>query len=234
MAAGTSVIAASVSVWLKMSKPTDRFWDLLYPTRCIFCRNFLPPGRPGVCPVCEAALPWIPEGGHRRGNFFSECVSVLRYEDDVKSAIHRYKFNGVQAYAPVFGEMLASCIYENLESGYDILSWVPLDPVRRHGRGYDQAELITREAGRRLCREPVPVLKKRWGRKAQSKTGDPASRKANIAGAYRASDPALIAGKRILLIDDIVTTGATLSECAKTLLLAGAEDVCCATLASTQ
>ena len=217
-----------------MSKLTDRVLDLLYPTRCILCRRFLPPGRPSICPACGASLPRIEDGGRRKGDYFSECVSALWYEGSVKEAIRRYKFNGVQAYSHAFGELVAACVYEHLQGEYDILSWVPLDPGRRRSRGYDQAELLARDAGRRLCREPVRVLEKRRGIKPQSLTGTPEKRKANIAGAYRAADPDLIKDKRILLIDDVVTTGSTLSECARTLLLAGAEDVRCATLASTR
>ena len=177
-------------------------------------------------------LPVPADGGRRRGDFFSECVSALYYEGDVREAIHRFKFNGVTAYDYAFGELLASCIYENLKGEYDILSWAPVDAGRRRSRGYDQAELLAREAGRRLCREPVPVLRKRRGVRPQSKTGQPEKRRANIAGAYTVLDRERIRDKRILLIDDIVTSGATLSECAKTLLLAGAEDVRCATLAT--
>ena len=215
-------------------KLTDVLLDLFYPSRCVFCRRFLPPGPLRICPACNAKLPRTEDGRRRKGNFFSECVSALYYEGDVREAIHRYKFGGVQAYASVFGELTASVIYEQLEGEYDILSWVPLDPGRRRKRGYDQAELIAQDVGRRLRRECIPVLKKKRGVKAQSKTGKPEARKANIAGAYRVIDPAMVSGKRILLVDDIVTTGSTLSECAKTLLMAGAEEVRCATLASTR
>ena len=217
-----------------LHKAAAALLDLLYPTRCVLCRKSIPPGRPRICPDCRQKMPRTENGAHRKGDFFSECVSALYYEGSVRDAIHRYKFDGVQAYAESFGELLASCIYEQLEGPYDILSWVPLDPGRRRRRGYDQAELLAREAGRRLLREPVPVLRKRRGIRPQSRTGEPAKRRANIAGAYRVPDPALVAGKRILLVDDIVTTGSTLSECAKTLLLAGAEEVRCATLASTR
>ena len=217
-----------------MSKLWDWLLDLFYPSRCVFCRRFLAPGPPRICPACQAKLPRTEDGRRRKGDFFSECISALYYEGDVREAIHRYKFNGVQAYAPVFGELTASVIYEQLEGEYDILSWVPLDPKRRRERGYDQTELIARDVGRRLRKEPVPVLKKRRGVKAQSMTGAPEARKANIAGAYKVIDPVLVDGKKILLIDDIVTTGATLAEGAKTLLMAGAEEVRCATLASTR
>lgn len=215
-------------------KLSDWLLDLLFPSRCVFCRQFLPPGPPRICERCNETLPRTSDGGRRRGDFFSECVSALYYEGVVREAIHRYKFEGAQAYAPVFGELLAECIYEDLEGEYDILSWVPLDPGRRRKRGYDQAELLARSAGRRLLREPTPVLKKKRGVQPQSKTGEPEKRRANIAGAYTVTDPETVRGKRLLLIDDIVTTGSTLSECAKTLLLAGAEDVRCATLASTR
>ena len=215
-------------------KLVDYLLDLLYPTRCVFCRRSMPPGKPGICPKCEGHLPFTENGGRRRGDFFSECVSALYYEGNVRDAIHRYKFNGVQAYAEVFGELTASCIYENLRGEYDILSWVPLDPRRRRTRGYDQTEMIARVVGKRLCRKPETVLRKRRGVQPQSDTGAPEARRANIAGAYRVIDPEKINGKRILLIDDIVTTGSTLSECAKTLLLAGAEEIRCATLASTR
>ena len=215
-------------------KLTDVLLDLFYPSRCVFCRRFLTPGPPRICPACSAKLPRTADGRRRKGDFFSECVSALYYEGDVREAIHRYKFGGVQAYAPVFGELTAAVIYEQLEGEYDILSWAPLDTGRKRSRGYDQTELIARDVAKRLRRECVPVLKKRRGVKAQSKTGGPEARKANIAGAYQVIDPALVAGKRILLIDDIVTTGSTLSECAKTLLMAEAEEVRCATLASTR
>ena len=68
----------------------------------------------------------------------------------------------------------------------------------------------------------------------QSQMGSPEKRRANVSGAYRPADPELVDGKRILLIDDIVTTGATLSECAKTLLAAGAKEVLCAAVARTR
>ena len=118
----------------------SKFWewvlDLFYPSRCVFCRRFLAPGPPRICPACQAKLPRTEDGRRRKGDFFSECISALYYEGDVREAIHRYKFNGVQAYAPVFGELTASVIYEQLEGEYDILSWVPLDPKRRRERGH--------------------------------------------------------------------------------------------------
>ena len=80
----------------------------------------------------------------------------------------------------------------------------------------------------------VETLEKHVDVPAQSGMGGPAQRRANISGSYRAIDPELVAGKRILLIDDIVTTGSTLSECARILRSAGAAKVTCVTLACTK
>lgn len=213
-----------------MHKLIDWFLDLLYPTRCIVCRRRMPPGIPTICPVCRETLPFA-DGVHKKGDFFSECVSAVRYEGRMRDAILRYKFGGAQIYHISFGELVAERIYEDLQGEYDLLSWVPLAPDRRRERGYDQVELIARNVSERLLIPLVPTLKKRRGVSAQSLTGSPAERRANIAGAYRVRDAAAVQGKRILLIDDVVTSGSTLSECAKTLLSAGAEKVVCATLA---
>lgn len=207
--------------------------ELLFPTRCVLCREFLNGGRPRICPHCAETLPYTTNGGKSHGDFFSLCVSSVYYEDRVREAILRYKFQGAKVYAPAFGTLLASTIYEQLDGKYDLISWVPLDAKRRRKRGYDQAELLAKEAAKQLRRDCVPVLKKKRGVAPQSGTGSPERRRANIAGAYSVIDPQRIEGKRILLIDDIVTSGSTLSECAKTLLLSGAEEVLCATLART-
>lgn len=80
----------------------------------------------------------------------------------------------------------------------------------------------------------VSTLEKYKNVEKQSKMGSVEKRKANISGVYRVEDPELIEGKRILLIDDIVTSGSTLSECARMLLQAGAKEVLCATIARTR
>ncbi|MGM9614714.1 MAG: ComF family protein [Oscillospiraceae bacterium] len=216
-----------------MSKLLDWVLDAIYPTRCILCRERQSPGRPTICPSCQTTMPSA-IGDHKKGDYFSECVSALYYEGPVKLAVRRYKFQEAQAYAPAFGELIAERIYEELDGKYDLLSWVPLAPDRLRKRGYDQSQLLAENAARRLQKPLVRLLKKRRGVSAQSLAKDADQRRKNIAGAYRVVDPEQVAGRRILLIDDIVTTGSTLSECAKTLLKAGAEEVMCATLAMTR
>ena len=213
-----------------MSKLLDWLLDLLFPTKCIVCRKRLSPGVPTICPVCRETLPYT-KGVRKKGDFFSDCVSAVHYEGKMRDAILRYKFGDAQIYHIAFGELMAERIYEDLQGEYDVLSWVPLAPDRKKERGYDQVELIARNVSERLLIPLVPLLKKRRGVSAQSLTGSPAERRVNIAGAYRVNDPDAVQGKRVLIIDDVVTSGATLSECAKTLQMAGAKKVLCATLA---
>ena len=100
-------------------------------------------------------------------------------------------------------------------------------------RGYDQARLLAKATAKTLGMPLTPTLYKQRNTQPQSGTGDAAKRRANITGAYRMKKDADVTGKRILLIDDIVTTGSTLSECARVLGKAGAEQVVCATVART-
>lgn len=112
-----------------------------------------------------------------------------------------------------------------------MLSWVPVSKKRLRERGYDQAELLCRAVADELGVTPVPLLVKHRHTRAQSASGSAEKRKANIAGAYMLVPEADIQDHRILLIDDIITTGSTVSECARTLGYGGADRVVCATVA---
>lgn len=167
------------------------------------------------------------------GDFYSDCISPLYYEGSVQESIHRFKFNGSQWYHRTYGPILAACINEHYAERYDIISWVPVSKHRLRQRGYDQAKLLALSTAKALDVTPMATLSKAKNVAAQSSLGGKDQRKANISGAYQCLDATLVAGKRVLLIDDVVTTGATLSESARCLLMAGAEEVLCATLART-
>lgn len=209
------------------------FLDLLFPPRCVFCRGFVKSGAALFCEQCRKSLPYTRDGGERHGDFFARCVSPLYYEKDVRESILRYKFRDAAGYAGVYGTMLAGCIRERLAGQYDLISWVPLSRKRLRQRGYDQAKLLAEAAAKELGEPLICTLEKLRDVAKQSQTGSAEKRRANIAGVYRVPAPSRIADKRVLLIDDIVTTGSTLSECARTLRAAGAKSVVCATLART-
>ena len=214
-----------------MPKSKSGILDIIFPPRCAFCRGLLKRGESGMCAECAKSLPYTSPSERAGTDFVAACVSPLRYEGAVREALHRYKFQGVTADAGVFGRLVADCIRERLAGEYELISWVPLSSQRLKERGYDQAMLIAMAAALELGDVAVETLRKRKDVAPQSATGSLEKRRANISGAYEVIDPELVEGRRILLIDDIITTGATVSECARTLGMAGAESVVCAALA---
>ena len=118
--------------------------------------------------------------------------------------------------------------------GFDVLTWVPISRLRKFRRGYDQVELIAKAVGRELGMVPVPTLQKVRHNRPQSGIPGAEKRRANVLGAYREVSREQIVGKRVLLLDDILTTGATAGEAARVLLTAGAKEVHCAAVAAAR
>ena len=115
-----------------------------------------------------------------------------------------------------------------------VLTWVPVSRKRKRRRGYDQVELIARAVGAELGSEPVSTLVKTRHNRAQSGIADSSARRANVLGAYRIRNPEQVRGKRVILLDDVLTTGSTAGECARVLLTAGAKQVDSAVVASVR
>ena len=204
--------------------------DLFFPPKCVFCSKVLFSRDDVWCSKCTESLPFTLASGRQTGEYYDFCISPLYYKGVVRKSILRYKFKGSSGNADVYGRILAECIRDNPDVEYDLISWVPLSKERARSRGYDQAMLLALATALHLDDVAVETLKKPYDVQAQSELSGREERNANISGAYEATDPELIEGKRVLLIDDIVTTGATLSECAKVLLAAGARRVVCAAL----
>ena len=219
-----------------MSRPLGALLDLLFPPRCVFCRRLLHRGEEGICPRCQQELPWaLGAEAEQTGEFFSLCASPLWYQDQVRASFHRYKFKGVRGYSRTYGRLVAQCVQDHLAGRYDLITWVPLSRARLRQRGYDQAMLLASAEALALDDVAAETLCKVRDTEAQSGLGkNDASRRANVLSAYQVTDPALVEGRRVLLIDDIVTTGSTLSECARVLRTAGAADVVCAALARSR
>lgn len=182
---------------------------------CPPCRNILP-----VCSVLITS-----------GEFFESCAASFYYKGLVRNSILRYKFSGRRSYASVYAGFLAQTIEEQYHGGFDVISWVPVSKKRLKKRGYDQAQLLCEKTAKKLGLVPRKALIKTVHNTAQSELSGVEKRRANVLSAYEIEPDFSPLGKRILLIDDIMTTGATLSECARTLLMAGADSVLCAVLA---
>ena len=216
-------------------KLLDDLLDLLFPPKCPFCQSILETPADPVCPACQKSLPWlVGRAGERKVDFTQGCCSPLAYRGAVREAIHRYKFSGVRAYARPFGLLMAQCVQDRPEMAADLVTWAPLSRKRRRERGYDQGELLARAMAKRLGLPAVPTLVKARHTQPQSGLDSAEARRANALGAYTLLPGVDVAGKRVLLADDVVTSGATLSECARTLLEAGAAEVWCVTLAQAR
>ena len=158
-------------------------------------------------------------------DFCDICLSPLWYRDGAREGVHRYKFGGGRGHAELFGLLMAQCLQDRWKEPGDLITWTPLHPKRRRERGYDQAELLARRVGELTGLTVESALEKVRATAVQSEISEDKARKANVKDAYRTLPGLDLAGKRIVLIDDVVTTGATLSECAAALRQAGASSV---------
>lgn len=213
----------------------EKVFDLLFPPKCPYCQKILDEPRAPVCPDCRPRLPWL-EGaaGERQIDFADGCFSPLAYRELVPGAIHRYKFGRVRALGKPFAALMAQCLGGRLPGGADLITWAPLSKKRLRERGFDQAELLAREVGRRLSIPAAPALEKTRNTGPQSELEEESARRANARGAYALLPGIDLSGKRVVLVDDVVTSGSTLGECAALLRQAGAAEVWCLTLAQAR
>ena len=210
----------------------DRLLQLLFPPKCVLCGKLLEKGQKDLCPHCETHTPDF-HGAKKKISFIAGWTAVWYYEGKVRESLVRYKFHNKRNYAAAYGKFLALRLTREEMTDFDILTWVPISAKRKHKRGYDQVQLLAKALGEELQVQPVSTLYKHRHTAPQSTQKNAAGRKANVLGAYRAVEPANFRGKRVLLLDNIITTGATASECARVLLTAGAKEVIFAAVAAT-
>lgn len=210
-------------------KLSEHLLNLFFPPKCPFCRKVLDSAE--ICAACYKGLPRTrgtpPVSGGVR------CAAPLWYREEVRDAVIYFKFHGASDAAEPLGELVAECAAETFSGEFDVVTWVPVSKKRRRKRRYDQSELLARSACRRWDTQPVRLLEKTVDNPPQSGLRDLAARRANVLGVYEAVNEARIRGARVLLVDDIYTTGATMAECARVLREAGAADVMGVALART-
>ena len=208
----------------------DGILRLLFPPKCILCGKLLGDEETDLCRSCRCESPEC----HKNNltfSFLDSWAAVWYYDGYIRKSLHRYKFGRAQHYAPAYGRLLAMKLMTEYPEGFDLLTWVPVSRIRKFTRGYDQGELLAKAVGKELGMEPVPVLRKLRNNPPQSGISGVEKRRANVLGIYRAENPERLQGKRVLLLDDILTTGATAGECARVLLTAGAREVHCGCIA---
>lgn len=205
--------------------------DLIFPPKCILCQGLLCREETDICHRCRVLTPNI-EKTKSRFSFVAGWTALWYYKGDARLSLLRFKFRGKRSYALSYGRMLAMHLRQKGFDKYQVLTYIPVAPLRKFHRGYDQVELIAKAVAKELGIPLVPTLQKLRNTPPQSGFKDVSQRRANVLGAYKIKRPDLVRGKQILLLDDVITTGATASECARVLLTAGAKEVYCAAMAA--
>ena len=209
--------------------------DAVFPPRCPFCDSFVHE-RARPCEDCahsvrrldsEAFVPHIPK------SVLSFCRSCFAFEGRVKDALHGFKYGDRQDLLSFFAKEMAA--EASAVGGFDLIVPVPLAPRKLSDRGFNQSALIARRMAK-WAGAPADLRSLVRVREIPPQVGlEREARIENVRGAFavRKGREGRLAGREVLLIDDVMTTGATLAECARALRGAGAASVWALTVART-
>jgi len=161
---------------------------------------------------------------------FDAVYSYGSYEGTLRKLVHLFKYTGVRPLARPFGELLARALPR--DQRFDLIVPMPLHWFKRWQRGFNQADLLAQEIGRKWQVPVRNVVRRRKATSSQAGLSN-AKRRANVQGAFRVARGQALNGLRVLLVDDVLTTGATASACARALKRAGAAHVSLLALART-
>jgi ComF family protein len=215
--------------------------DLLFAPHCPGCGVRLePPAAAALCPACRRGL-LLPDGalcpgcgvaaaadagsfcpGCRGGYAMDAVVFAAAYAGTARELVHRFKYRADFAAGRCLAGLLAGRVAALLPGGLDLIVPVPLHRRRLGGRGFNQAALLARDLSRRLG-HPVEVAALSRTRATRSLAGlHPAERARELGGVFRVRRPELVARRRVLVVDDVLTTGVTAEGCCRALKDAGA------------
>jgi len=228
--------------------------EVIFPPQCLGCKDILHSFNGqifcssceeqthlitgSICHICGTTFPDSPAESHlcadclEKKPYFSCARAVFSYENIILNAIHQFKYKRNISIGETLASFMADFQFSNIDfADYSIMIPVPLHTTRLRERGFNQSLVLARILGKK---KQIPInfsLLKRQKFTLTQTGSNKQERKQNIKGAFEVTDKRKIAGKNILLIDDVFTTGATVNECAKTLIKAGAQKVSVLTLA---
>lgn len=204
--------------------------NLLFPEKCVLCGRILEKEETDLCHKCRVEAPECPIS-RKKYPFIDSWTALWYYEGEVRRSLLRYKFYGRRQYADAYAKLLAMKLLREDRVDVDLITYIPISAKRRRKRGFDQVELLAQKVAAELEIPCCATMEKVRHNKPQSGIVGDAQRRANVLGAYAVTDADALRGKRVLLLDDIVTTGATAGEAARVLLTAGAKQVSLAVVA---
>lgn len=207
----------------------NRLLSLIYPPKCPYCSAALKYDMT-ECLVCRAKFPETPRIEPLVTGEI--CVAPFTYSSVIRKAIAQYKFYGKKFNTNSFASALAGSIRSvySKDMSFEIITSVPMSPDRKKKRGYNQSELVARMTAELLEKPYIEMLYRDKGASEQHLKSFE-KRITDYDESFHIIDPALAKGKHILLIDDVMTTGMTLSRCSKVLKDNGAERVFCGAIA---
>lgn len=217
----------------------DRILDVFFPPRCVICGEVVSRKIPCAC-IKQLDIIQLPHGpidfsrGERQHEYVNSAWACYEYAEPVKKMIARFKFEGETELSVPLGDMLYKRYESELLQGeFDFFVESPVSAQTRKERGYSQTELLAQQLSKK---SQIPFLQNVLVKNRETEKQTSLSKKerlTNVQGAFVVSFPEQIQGKNICIVDDIITTGSTLQECAKTLHVAGARNIYAICVAST-
>ncbi len=239
---------------MSLAEALNDLSEVFFPPQCLGCAEIIHPFdnqifcsacapqvhfiTGSICRICGTTFPDSPAESHLCGDclektpYFSCARAIFNYKDIIFNAIHRFKYKKDLSSGEILASFMAGYSFPDIDfTDYSLIVPVPLHIKRLRERGFNQALILARAIGeKRNIHVDFSVLKRHKFTLTQT-SSNKKERKQNIGGAFEVTDRQKIAGKNIILIDDVYTTGATVNECTKTLIRGGAKNISVLTLA---
>lgn len=207
----------------------ERILSVIFPNRCPYCGKIIKFGLT-ECEECYYELDKTPKISHTDAGI--TCISPFFYDSRVRRSILNYKFKGISFNAKSYAKAICSAIESTgTADDFDIITFVPLSKLRENERGFNQSRKVAEMVGEYFDKPCRTLLEKTKNNKNQHDL-NLQQRRENVRGVYSICKKADIKAKRILLIDDIVTTGNTMAECCNVLRAEGAGSIMCMSIAA--